>query len=92
MRRKSIEPHLEDGGIYRMRWWAYYDDIVNRISGKDGPMCVVYFGDRQVPNLPVGDLLGWMGVLFLLPIQKPVSHGPDDDLLLRSDPKVVLMR
>ena len=22
MRRKTTEPHLEDGGIYRMRWWA----------------------------------------------------------------------
>ena len=22
MRRQATEPHLEDGGIYRMRWWA----------------------------------------------------------------------
>ena len=23
MRRQATEPQLEDGGIYRMRWWAY---------------------------------------------------------------------
>ena len=22
MRRQAAEPHLEDGGIYRKRWWA----------------------------------------------------------------------
>ena len=22
MRRKAPEPHLEDGGIYRKRWWT----------------------------------------------------------------------
>ena len=22
VRRKAAEPHLEDGGIYRKRWWA----------------------------------------------------------------------
>ena len=22
VRRKPAEPHLEDGGIYRKRWWA----------------------------------------------------------------------
>ena len=25
MRRKAAEPHFEDGGIYRMRWWARVD-------------------------------------------------------------------
>ena len=25
MRRQATEPHLEDGGIYRMRWWACVD-------------------------------------------------------------------
>ena len=31
MYRKAAEPHLEDGGIYRMRWWAYFDDRQNRL-------------------------------------------------------------
>ena len=25
VRRQATEPHLEDGGIYRKRWWAYVD-------------------------------------------------------------------
>ena len=25
MRRKAAEPHLEDSGIYRKRWWARVD-------------------------------------------------------------------
>ena len=29
VRRKAAEPHLEDGGIYRMGWWAYFDDRQN---------------------------------------------------------------
>ena len=24
VRRKAAEPHLEDGGIYRKRWWAWW--------------------------------------------------------------------
>ena len=23
VRRQATEPHLKDGGIYRMRWWAF---------------------------------------------------------------------
>ena len=31
VRREAAEPHLEDSGIYRKRWWAYFDDRQNRL-------------------------------------------------------------
>ena len=35
VRRKAAEPHLEDGGIYRKRWWACTYRIANFSLGGD---------------------------------------------------------
>ena len=36
VRRKPAEPHLEDGGIYRKRWWAkrYCTEPVSEVCEK----------------------------------------------------------
>ena len=31
MRRQATEPHLEDAGIYRKRWWARLDCSQNHL-------------------------------------------------------------
>ena len=36
VRRKPAEPHLEDGGIYRKRWWAYFDGRQNHLRDVAG--------------------------------------------------------
>ena len=44
VRRKPAEPHLEDGGIYRKRWWAGVDKIKNR--GRFSGHSIARHGDR----------------------------------------------
>ena len=62
MRRKAAEPHLEDCGIYRKRWWAKVDGRQKRLRAAVGGSVVLgtatlagssslfgwaYFNDRQ---------------------------------------------
>ena len=64
MSRKAAEPHFEDGGIYRMRWWTWYDYETRGLAAASSPSSStssVWTGPSPWPGCKTRGLLGGRG-------------------------------